>query len=223
MHRIADLFEVDRSAFEARLPAYPEALGVGLSRHGVVNRPSEVTVSNLAEVIEAFQAVTRDGTRRWRVWARADGGETRTLEAVLHRPGRIEVVTITAKVIDLTELMAAHGFSIIGQRSCFPRNYLCAEWWHFQYNRALTQQVLQFGAELLSLAMSTEDFLDNQTDISNEPKRVFRGKGRHRWGITPGGPIVGSDPPWPPCYRFGRRSQWHTDREPCRGSATRRS
>ncbi|MGH1492239.1 MAG: peptidoglycan-binding protein [Acidimicrobiales bacterium] len=138
------------------------------------------TTSGMKDADRDTYLITREGTRRWRVWAKADQGETRTLDAVIHHGGSTTVRTTTARVIDFTELMEAHGFSPIGQRSCFPGNYLCAEWWHFQYEVALTPWVSQFGAELLSLSDYSEDFLDNQTDIWAERKRIFQAR-RRAW------------------------------------------
>lgn len=132
------------------------------------------TTSGMRSIEHDAYLITREGTRRWRVWAKADGGERRTIDAVIHRNGSTSTERVTADVIDLTGLMAANGFHAIGQRSCFPRNYLCAEWWHFQYEEALTPWVSQFGGELLSLDRYSGDFLDDQTDIWSERKRIFR-------------------------------------------------
>jgi hypothetical protein len=132
------------------------------------------TTSGMRSIEHDAYLVTREGTRNWRVWARADQAERRTLDAVIHRNGSISTHQVTAEVIDLTSLMMANGFHSIGQRSCFPSNYLCAEWWHFQYEEALTPWVSQFGSELLSLSRYSADFLDDQTDIWAERKRIFR-------------------------------------------------
>lgn len=109
--------------------------------------------------------------RRWRVWARAEGGRRKRLEGVRYRSGgRLELVPVEGRFIDFTALAQKHGFSPIGARSCWPGNYLCAEWWHFQANRLLFRDVSQFGAELLRAGYSEARIKDSGL----WPKRMWR-------------------------------------------------
>jgi hypothetical protein len=81
------------------------------------------------------------GGRRWRVWMRCEGGEEKTIEGSYD------------KFVDFTALALKHGFhSIRARRSFFTGgSYGGAEWWHFQYERALTPGVSKFGEELLKV------------------------------------------------------------------------
>lgn len=94
--------------------------------------------------------VERDGSR-WRVFARAEAGDVRSVQAVIWRHGAVALQPTTARVVDLTEMAVSFGFRPIGPRSSFPANYLSAEWWHFQWERALVPGISQFGVELVRL------------------------------------------------------------------------
>ena len=117
---------------------------------------------------------------RWRVYARATGGTERTLQAVIWRSGAISTRAVTATVIDFTALARQFGFRGIRPRSCFPGDYLCAEWWHFQCEALLTPWISQFGIELLSLQQYTENHLSFNSAVWDNRKRIFK-RGRNGW------------------------------------------
>ncbi|GGN49104.1 hypothetical protein FHR83_008713 [Actinoplanes campanulatus] len=99
---------------------------------------------------------TRD---TWQVWARTAQGVTRTLDAIVHTGSAIITERVRATVIDFTTLAARHGFRPIGPRPGFPADYLCAEWWHFQYGATLHPWVSQFGIEMIRTGRYTLDSL----------------------------------------------------------------
>jgi hypothetical protein len=97
------------------------------------------------------------GGRRWRVWMRCEEGEEKTIEGsyITRKAGKtiIHKKEVTDKFVDFTALALKHGFhSIRARRSFFTGgSYGGAEWWHFQYERALTPGVSKFGEELLKV------------------------------------------------------------------------
>lgn len=97
------------------------------------------------------------GGRRWRVWMRCEEGEEKTIEGtyITRSAGKtvIHKKEVTDKFVDFTALALKHGFHSIRARSSFFRggSYGGAEWWHFQYERALTEGVSKFGEELLKV------------------------------------------------------------------------
>jgi LAS superfamily LD-carboxypeptidase LdcB len=117
--------------------------------------------------------ITQEG-RKWRVWCRSQTANEQPIDAVLWSNGRIHIERVTAKVFDFTSLCERHGFTSIGSRKTFPSNYLSAEWWHFQYERALTPYISQFGIELLSLAQYNEGILSRNSNIWANRKRIFK-------------------------------------------------
>jgi hypothetical protein len=123
--------------------------------------------------------VTQDGDR-WRVWARASDGTDQELDAVVWADGEVTTKTVQARVIDFTALAEGHGFARIGPRGCFPGDYLCAEWWHFQCDDLLTPWVSQFGIELLSLRRYDRADLEAVPGIWQNRKLIFR-RGRNGW------------------------------------------
>jgi hypothetical protein len=124
--------------------------------------------------------VTRDGDR-WRVWARSDEGQEQRLDAVAWRNGATWTQTVSARVLDFTALARRHGFQRISPRSTFPRNYLSAEWWHFQCEDLLVPWISQFGIELLSLQRYTQANLQAVPRIWNNRKRIFKRGGGEGW------------------------------------------
>lgn len=88
--------------------------------------------------------------RYWVVWARAEHGEERLLNAWVHREQRCR--RVSARVINLTELLADFGFGRIGRRRSYGADNLgAAEWWHFQNEQGLVGGVTLFGEELLKV------------------------------------------------------------------------
>lgn len=91
-----------------------------------------------------------ENPRYWVVWARAMHGETRELDGWVHSLQK--TVKTTAKVINLTALMAKHGFERIRARKSYKKsNYGSAEWWHFQYELGLVEGESEYGEELLKV------------------------------------------------------------------------
>ncbi|WP_028865216.1 peptidoglycan-binding domain-containing protein [Psychromonas aquimarina] len=96
--------------------------------------------------------VAADGDRCWRVYVRAEGGESMKIEAVTYgsrNQGRL----ISGRFIDLTALFETQGFKRIRARRSFftGGSWLGAEWWHFQYENGLEKGVSTFGDELLKV------------------------------------------------------------------------
>lgn len=118
--------------------------------------------------------VTQDGSK-FRVYCRASRGEDKVLEAIKWRGGRITTETTEARVIDFTEMAANYGFKNIGPRSCFPKNYLCAEWWHFQNEWVVTPFFSQFGIEVLKLNSISLSQLHRSSLWQNRKKIFQRG------------------------------------------------
>jgi len=101
--------------------------------------------------------ISADGNRYWRVFARADGGESMDIDAVTYgsrKKGRLT----TGRFIDLTSLFKAEGFERIRARRSFFNGgtWLGAEWWHFQYEKDLEKEVSTFGSELLKVYSEKE-------------------------------------------------------------------
>jgi hypothetical protein len=97
------------------------------------------------------------GGRRWTVWMRAENGEEKTIEGTyITRSGgktKLNKKEVTGKFVDFTALAKKHGFYSIRARRSFFRggSYGGSEWWHFQYERALTRGESKFGEELLKV------------------------------------------------------------------------
>jgi hypothetical protein len=88
---------------------------------------------------------------------RCDKGEEMTVEGTyVTRSGgktKLNKKEVTDKFVDFTALAKKHGFHSIRARSSFFRggSYGGAEWWHFQYESALTVGKSTFGEELLKV------------------------------------------------------------------------
>lgn len=100
--------------------------------------------------------VTRSGSRKWRVYARCDGGRERRLFGWTYH---LDQIAVDGKFIDLTELLERHGFKGIPARRAFFRKDRrrdgAAEWWHFQNTRGLRRLESTFGDELLKIYRPT--------------------------------------------------------------------
>ena len=94
------------------------------------------------------------------MWARAEGGEERTLQAVQHRTTgsgwsavEKDIREVTGRFVNFTQIAAEEGFQPIGPRPRYksrkPMQYMSSEWWHFQHEASLTPEFSQFGIELL--------------------------------------------------------------------------
>jgi hypothetical protein len=120
--------------------------------------------------------IERSGTNGWQVYNRvADPfGASRSLNAQIYsNTGKsISPVPVNERVIDFTQIANANGFYDIGNRSCFPQDYMCAEWWHFQCEDVLVPYISQFGSELLSIY--SESQLTAQPHIWQNRKKIFK-------------------------------------------------
>ena len=106
---------------------------------------------------DPYLCVRVPGTRKWTVWCKSDKAPLVSLDAVTCRTrnGKTELTTtkMDVKAFNFTEVAAKHGFVSISARKSFFEGgaYGGAEWWHFQYNKALTEGVSKFGDELLKV------------------------------------------------------------------------
>lgn len=94
--------------------------------------------------------ITPDGDRYWRVYTRAEGGESMSLDAVTYG-SRNRTRSVNGNFIDLTALFEVNGFKRIRARKSFftGGTWLGAEWWHFQWEEGLIKGETTFGSELL--------------------------------------------------------------------------
>ena len=90
--------------------------------------------------------------RRWNVWCKTDNEQVpvREVTGYTYHHSRVPV---KERMFSLTDVFKRHGFEPIRARRYFIAggNYLGAEWWHFQYEKALTPGVSTFGGELLKI------------------------------------------------------------------------
>lgn len=108
--------------------------------------------------------VQMEDDRYWRIWCKTENAsvpEVTIKSAYATRVGGKSVIRfkeVTCRAFDLTALFAKHGWERIrGRRSFFTGGaYGGAEWWHFQYERALTPGVSTFGGELLKVYPLTQ-------------------------------------------------------------------
>jgi len=150
---VADRFEALRDALEARGAILTSAGGLrslgaevtvgraNLSLHYLGLAHDLATRSGVSSpddpdknpyIVERIPT-DRSGKFTWHVWARATGGEERTINALHDRSGDGgSIVQVTARVVSLTNLAREHGITGIGNRSCYPGTYGCMEWWHLQ-------------------------------------------------------------------------------------------
>ena len=100
---------------------------------------------------EVFVVEEAEG-RKWNVWCRTanESVPVRKIEGYTYNNTKI---VVEDRFFSFTELARKHGFEGISCRRSFKSggSYLGAEWWHFQYEKALTPGVSTFGGELLKL------------------------------------------------------------------------
>jgi hypothetical protein len=137
------------------------------------------TYSGMRDPQKDRYVITQDGSK-WRVWCKSDSAPERTLDAIVHSKQTTRTERITTKAFDFTAVAEKHGFARIGPRSSFPKKYESAEWWHFQYEPAMTRYLSQFGAELLSLARYDEAKLKARQGIWDNRMRIFK-RGTSGW------------------------------------------
>lgn len=103
--------------------------------------------------------VQKEDDRYWRIWCKTenpDVPEVTIRSAYVTRSAGKSVLRfkeVTCRAFDLTALFKKHGWDRIRARRSFFRGgaYGGAEWWHFQYEAALTPGVSRFGEELLKV------------------------------------------------------------------------
>lgn len=92
------------------------------------------------------------GDRKWNVWCKTENPSVPevTVEGWTYHHNKY---FITGRMFSLTEIAQKHGFEPIKARRYFMNggHYLGAEWWHFQYEKALIPSVSTFGGELLKI------------------------------------------------------------------------
>jgi hypothetical protein len=116
----------------------------------------------------------------FRVYARAASGEVMTLTALRFKNtevidkqqyGVLEEVEVTDTFCDLTALFESHGLHPIGARAAFAgdakkRQYMSAEWWHFQATDHLSAGSTTFGDVLKELYKASQ--------LTNTPPWQYR-------------------------------------------------
>ena len=97
------------------------------------------------------------GARGWNVWCRTEDESVpvRRLEGYTYHNTK---VIVEDRFFSFTDLAKKHGFEPISARRSFKGggSYLGAEWWHFQFEKALTPGVSTFGGELLKVYSLSE-------------------------------------------------------------------
>lgn len=90
--------------------------------------------------------------RLWNVWCKTDNESVpvRVIEGYTYHHTR---QLVECRMFSITEIAKKHGFQPIGARRYFKAggHFAGAEWWHFQWERALTKGKSTFGGELLKL------------------------------------------------------------------------
>lgn len=92
------------------------------------------------------------GARGWNVWCRTDDESVPVCKLEGYTYGNTKVI-VEGRFFSFTDLAKKHGFEPINARRSFKSggSYLGAEWWHFQFEKALTPGVSTFGGELLKV------------------------------------------------------------------------
>ena len=106
---------------------------------------------------DPYLCVRVPDSRKWTIWCKSPTAPEVTLQAVVCRSKggktHLETKTMTVRAFNFTEVAAKHGFVNISARKSFFEGgaYGGAEWWHFQYDKALTKGKSKFGEELLKV------------------------------------------------------------------------
>tara|TARA_Y100001972_G_C7528510_1_gene266388 strand:- start:245 stop:685 length:441 start_codon:yes stop_codon:yes gene_type:complete len=102
-------------------------------------------------------AIESIGKREWNVWCKTENKDVpeRKINAFTYRCTKVPVV---GRYFSFTDLAKKHGFQPIKARRWFMNGgkYTGAEWWHFQYEKALDKGESKFGTELLRLYTRNE-------------------------------------------------------------------
>lgn len=106
---------------------------------------------------DPYLCVRVPDSRKWTIWCKSPTAPQVTLDAVVCRTVKgktvLETKKVTVNAFNFTEVAAKHGFINISARKSFFEGgaYGGAEWWHFQYDAALTKGQSKFGEELLKV------------------------------------------------------------------------
>lgn len=104
---------------------------------------------------DPYICVRVPGTRKWTIWCKSPTAKEVELDAVTCRTVKgktiLETKKIKVRAFNFTEVAARNGFVNISARKSFFEggSYSGAEWWHFQYEKALEKGESKFGEELL--------------------------------------------------------------------------
>ena len=101
---------------------------------------------------EMFVIEETEEDREWNVWCRTDNESVDIRKVTGYTYNNTRMI-IEDRFFSFTELAKKHGFEGIKCRRSFKRggSYLGAEWWHFQYEKALEPGKSTFGGELLKI------------------------------------------------------------------------
>ena len=106
---------------------------------------------------DPYLCVRVPDSRKWTIWCKSPTAPEVTLQAVVCRSKggktHLETKTMNVRAFNFTEVAAKHGFVNISARKSFFEGgaYGGAEWWHFQYDKALSKGKSKFGEELLKV------------------------------------------------------------------------
>jgi Putative peptidoglycan binding domain len=106
---------------------------------------------------DPFLCVRVPDSRKWTVWCKSDKAPEVELDVVtcstVKGKTQLKTTKMKVKAFNFTEVAEKHGFYSISARKSFFEGgaYGGAEWWHFQYNKALTKGQSKFGEELLKV------------------------------------------------------------------------
>ena len=92
------------------------------------------------------------GDRDWNVWCKTTNEDIDIVKVDGYTYNNTKV-TVEDRMFSFTDIAKKYGFHPIKSRRSFKNggSYLGAEWWHFQYEKALEPGVSTFGGELLKM------------------------------------------------------------------------
>ena len=101
---------------------------------------------------EMFVGEEAEEDREWNVWCRTDNESVDIRKVTGYTYNNTRMI-IEDRFFSFTELARKHGFEGIKCRRSFKRggSYLGAEWWHFQFEKALEPGKSTFGGELVKI------------------------------------------------------------------------
>ena len=96
--------------------------------------------------------IEEDGDRGWNVWCRTEDESVDIQKLTGYTYNNTRVI-VEDRFFSFTELARKHGFEPIKCRRSFKNggSYLGAEWWHFQFEKALDPGRSTFGGELVKM------------------------------------------------------------------------